>query len=198
MVVRRTRSSSAHWKILAQQIVFVQFPQIWNQFGWDGYPTARGRLLEHVRSNNVDGLVVLSGDFHSSWASDITENPFDPSVYNPVTGEGTLAVEFVTPGVTSPLFSPADARRLEDEVRMNDPHIKWTNFSNRGYVVLDVTEERAQGAWFHFDRVDLATATETFARAFASRAGAQSLVAEAEPAQERADAPPLAPVRIEL
>jgi alkaline phosphatase D len=81
---------------------------------------------------------------------------------------------------------------------MNDPHIKWTNFSNRGYVVLDVTEERAQGAWFHFDRVDLATATETFARAFASRAGAQSLVAEAEPAQERADAPPLAPVRIEL
>lgn len=187
------RDSTATWKIIAQQIVFVQFPEIWNQFGWDGYSPARDRLLSRLRESGITGTAILSGDFHSSWANDVTEDPWNASAYNPSTHEGALAVEIVTPGVTSPLFARPDAEALSASVASDDPHIKWTDFWNRGYVVLDVTRERLQAAWFHIDDVTSPTSAEHFAKAFSTAPVALGMDEDSEPAAPRSDAPRLAP-----
>lgn len=186
-------SSTAQWKLVAQQIIFAQFPQIWNQFAWDGYPAARRRILDRLRAERIEGVAILSGDFHSSWANDVVEDPWDTRIYDPMTGAGALAVELATPGVTSPLFPPDDARRGEADILAANPHTKWVELSSRGYVVVDAKPDRLQGAWFHFDRVDQPTATEHFARAYATLAGDGPLRREDAPAAPKTTAPPPAP-----
>ena len=49
----------------------------------------------------MDNVVVLTGDIHTSWAIDLSTNPYDDETYDPDSGAGALAVEFVTPAVTS-------------------------------------------------------------------------------------------------
>lgn len=142
-------SSSSTWKLLVQQIVFVQFPQIWNQFGWDGYPAARRRILNRIREDSVGGVLILSGDFHSSWASDVALDPWDSASYDPVTRDGTLATELVTPGATSPLLTPSESDGLARDVLSNNPHTRWAEYSQRGYVVIDVTAESTRATWMH-------------------------------------------------
>ena len=60
-----------------------------------------GTLVKSKLREGFD-VVVLTGDIHSSWAMDLTEMPYDAAMYDPATGEGSLAVEFVTPAITSP------------------------------------------------------------------------------------------------
>lgn len=79
--------------------------------GWDGYAPARDRLYRHLLDHNIDNVVVLTGDIHSSWGNDLSLNPYDPAVYDPTTGRGSVGVEFVTPGVTSPGIEIQSRRR---------------------------------------------------------------------------------------
>jgi phosphodiesterase/alkaline phosphatase D-like protein len=44
---------------------------------WDGYEAERNRLLGFLRDERIDDVVVLTGDIHTSWANDLTEDPFD-------------------------------------------------------------------------------------------------------------------------
>lgn len=97
----------ATWQILGQQVILAPFKgasatnsgDIWN-----GYASARDRLLNFIEDNNIDNTVVLTGDYHASFAFDVCKNPFDASSYNPNTGAGSLAVEFVCPALTSLAF----------------------------------------------------------------------------------------------
>ena len=65
------------------------------------YPHARTRLLNVLEEGRIDNVAVLTGDIHSSWALDVARDPFG-AAYSASTGKGSLAVEFVTPSVTSP------------------------------------------------------------------------------------------------
>jgi alkaline phosphatase D len=122
---------------------------------WDGYTAERRNLFDHIRDNAIEDVVVLTGDVHSSWAIDLTDTPFDVSTYNPATGEGAIGVEFVCTSVTSsgPAIVGPELAAIEAGTRADNPHVKWTNFSERGYMVLDVTPERAQADWWLVDTV---------------------------------------------
>ena len=61
---------------------------------WDGYPAERDALFEHIIEHDMNNVVVLSGDVHVSLALELHRNPFDST-------DHTLAVEFVTPSLTS-------------------------------------------------------------------------------------------------
>ena len=41
---------------------------------WDGYVANRDRLLNHIETIQESGVLVLAGDLHSSWASDLVYN----------------------------------------------------------------------------------------------------------------------------
>ncbi|HEX3477884.1 MAG TPA: alkaline phosphatase D family protein [Kofleriaceae bacterium] len=72
---------------------------------WDGYNAERNELMAFLRTNNIQNVVVLTGDIHAAFAGQVMDT-FDPGAPgNPATAT-PVAVEFVGPGVTSnSLFS---------------------------------------------------------------------------------------------
>ena len=206
----RLRSSRANWKFLGQQVMFAQLKAVGrplsagggvflNPDQWDGYQPARDRLYDVIRGGRgrrpVDDVIVLTGDIHSSFANDLTQDPNNPDVrtggYDPATGEGSRAVEFVTTSISSPAFPDPDGQVAALTQRVN-PHMKYVDFNRRGYLLVDVTPARVLAEWWHIDRVDVPDGAQTLAVAFEVRRGAPHLVA-AGPSAERDDAPPLAP-----
>jgi alkaline phosphatase D len=189
--------STARWKLVAQQVlianVTVMPGTLFNLDQWHGYPESRTRLLDFVRTSGVRDVVVLTGDIHSSWANELAIDPSDPAQYDPATGAGSIAVELVTPGITSPGLPPQFAGAV-DNARQYNPHVRWFDLMRKGYMVLDVVPERVQAAWFLFADVTRPTATEdSFAAAWSVRAGSTRLEQDATAADPPASPPAPAP-----
>jgi phosphodiesterase/alkaline phosphatase D-like protein len=116
---------------------------------WDGYPDEQQRLFDLLAARRGDALVV-SGDLHSSWASEL----------RPEAGAPAVAVEFVVPAVSAPSFAlalapriPGGRRLLERVFRAQNPHVRFLDTASHGYVLLDVTPERIEAQWWHVDPV---------------------------------------------
>jgi hypothetical protein len=87
-------------------------------------------------------------------------------------------VEMVTPAVSSPspYADPSDV--LEREQRtMARPHIDWVEFRSRGYLIVDLTPERARGEWWLQDGSTQRGTPEHLAAALKTRRGRNHLVA---------------------
>ena len=140
-------ASQAVWKLLAQQVMMaplfvsddIDKPRPVNADQWDAYPAARERILDVA--SGLDGVVVLTGDIHSSWANEIAGTP---AQYDG-TGANNRAVEFVTPGITSPGFPLED---LLGTLGPSHPWVRWANGHQRGYVVLTIERKRLQADWW--------------------------------------------------
>ncbi len=146
------------WKVLGQQVMLGALHRedgaILSADKWDGYAAARTRLFDHLESHRIRDTVVLTGDFHSSWALDLPREPHDPGAYDPATGRGSLAVELLTPGVSAPGYLDVEKGRARAEaLRAGNPHVRWIDFVNRGYGVLDLDRERARGDWIFVETV---------------------------------------------
>ena len=160
------QSSSAQWKILGQQVMVAQryfididrylrgdiAASFWID-SWDGYAANRERLLAVLRENNLKNTVILTGDIHSSLASEITEDPYSRRHYNRNTGEGALAVEFIAPSVTSPGFPANIADQAAQVVKAKSPHIKYAELTTHGYILLSVGREKVQSDWYYVPSV---------------------------------------------
>ncbi|MBL8680077.1 MAG: alkaline phosphatase D family protein [Myxococcales bacterium] len=184
--------AGARWKLLGQQVMmsdaFAVFP---NVDQWDGYPAARQRFFEMLARSSARDVVVLTGDIHSSWAWSVVP---DGATFEPTTGAGAVAVEFVVPAVTSPGFPAAVGPSFAAELRMTKRNLSYVELVKRGYVVLDITDARVEAAWFLFDRIDTPTAqTERVSAVRSVDRGSSRLREVTTPAEPRADAPPLAP-----
>lgn len=76
-----------------QQLAILAQPSIpYNLDAWDGYAVARETLLGTARALDKN-LVVLAGDTHNAWASDLRD-----------LAGNAVGVEFATPSVSSPGF----------------------------------------------------------------------------------------------
>jgi alkaline phosphatase D len=200
----RLSSSTAQWKLLAQQILMGQIIVSPGQDGapnrpfitdsWDGYEAARQRLYAHITEQGLSDIVVLTGDIHTSWANELTPNPVDPAIYDPSTGDGSVAVEFVVPGITSPGL-PIDQGTIDLLLGINQ-HVKWVELEHRGYMTVDVTPERVHCDWWHLTADDAAApdpSSPSHAAAWMVDSQAPVLIEGTDPAAEKADAPELAP-----
>jgi alkaline phosphatase D len=169
------------WRLLGQQVLFGQVRTaeglIRNPDAWDGYPAARERVLRRLRDEAIQNVVVLTGDVHSSWAMELALDPFDPRAYDPATGRGALAVEFVCPAISSspPGKDPADAAAREAEYRARLPHLRYIEFWHRGYGLLDLDPERARAEWWHVEGVDQRGLASHLAAAFETPVGTSRL-----------------------
>ena len=173
--LRRSKQRKAPFRLLGQQVMFGQLldadRHIVNSDMWDGYPVARQRIFDQLAAEKIDGVVLLSGDIHSAWALDLTPAPFDG--YDAYTGRGSLAVEMITTSVTSPSpYGSGDAAaQRELSTLQNGPHLKFTNFRQRGYLLLDVTPERAQGEWYFVDSISTRGSADVLGAALAVARG---------------------------
>jgi len=186
-------SSTARYRLLGNQMMFGQLPLYLNTDAWDGYPFARERVFDVIEAEGIDNAVVLTGDIHSSWAMDLARDPEDG--YDPETGQGSLGVEMVTPAVASRAF-PEEMAGVADAIVSGHPHIKFAEVVSRGYLVMDLDAQRAQGAWFLFDQVEVTSieqAAERFEAAWALYDGESSLREEPAAAEPPSNHPEPAP-----
>jgi len=125
----------------------------YNTDQWDGYTADRHRLFDHIRDRGVSDVVFVTGDIHSGWACDL---PYDASTYTGVNpAEPSAGVEFVCTSVTSNNLkditgdpSGATSTGVEETIKANNRHVKYLNFDDHGFSVLDVTPDRAQMDWY--------------------------------------------------
>lgn len=177
----------ARWRLLGQQVMMGQLVNlvaqpacVFSRDQWDGYAASRTRLLTHLEERAIDNVVVLTGDIHTSWALDLSLDPFDPAVYEPASGSGSLAVELVTPAVTSAgIEDPLLAAQLTALVGTTHGHVKFVELTRRGYLLLDVTSERVQAEWYFLQTILERGSGEELAAVFEVRAGTNHLTAPA-------------------
>lgn len=178
----QSQMNGVQWKLLGQQVMMGQLSldqgvHPYNIDQWDGYAAARARLFDHIAAYGIQDSVVLTGDIHSSWAHDLARNPYDPAQYNPQTGSGSLAVELVTPGVTSPGFEdPVEAAQTAAVVRALSPHNRYVELNKRGYVVVDANRERLHAEWWHVPTVQQRVEVQSRAMGLVTQGGANHLV----------------------
>ncbi len=196
-----SKQRGTSWRLLGQQVMVGQLVNkllpgdcIISTDQWDGYPAARARLFTHLAENAIDNVAVLTGDIHCSWAIDLTPDPFDPTLYDAATGSGSLAVEFVTPSITSPAFEASEGTTAFAEVvRDTHPHVKFVELSQHGYVILDVTAEAIQAEWYHVVTILEPSSAETMVAMQRVASGANHLVPAESATSPKSDAPDFAP-----
>ncbi|KNZ77118.1 Alkaline phosphatase D [Termitomyces sp. J132] len=130
-----SQKREAVWRIVGQQIVFSQLINFPTQGSvdldaWDGYRKNRARVFDHLSNRSISNTVILSGDSHDNWVSDLAR-PNDTS-YDEVTGNGAFGVEFGGTAVTSPSsfgtnISPTDADVISRGFVAQNPELQWTN-----------------------------------------------------------------------
>jgi len=176
-------NSTATWKVVGNQIVFAQlfveeldaafFDGARHLFldTWYGYPTKREEVINHIVDNDIDNIVFLTGDVHISLSFDVSTAPRDTLVYNAESGMGSIAVEAVTPSISSDnydeLFGAGVASVLASVFPQYNPHNKFIEVIQHGYIVLDLTDEKAQMDYYYLDN-GMATpnSTESFFTGF--------------------------------
>jgi alkaline phosphatase D len=164
-------NSNAQWNILGQQVMMaplLAFGVPVNADQWDGYQAERSELLNFFVDNNIQNVVVLTGDIHTSWAMDL---PLPG--YNASTGANSAAVEFVTTSVTSPGFPIGVGASL---IQSFNPHIKYVDLTKKGYIILDINQTRTQAEWYHMDDITTPNNNQSFARAFFVNNGERRVV----------------------
>ncbi len=209
-------NASGQWKVIGQQVMMGQLKftttplndatgiqdVYFNPDQWDGYPGERLEILDHIEAGGIDDVVVLTGDIHTSWAMDVTQDPDDVSAYNPVTGDGSKAVEFVCTSVTSPGLEeiipliPETLPQTVSALRLVNPHLRYVDGVRRGYMILDVTPEAMVGEWWYVSDVTVAdTRSEEFATGYRVATGTNTVpqLPQSEPTPGKDDAPSLAP-----
>ncbi len=132
--------TSARWNIIAQQTLMAQNDRtagagqsFWTD-GWDGYPAARARLLNDVAQSKAANPLVIGGDVHCTWISDL-KTDFDDA-HAPV-----IATEFCGTSITSQGPSP---KQIAGTLAEN-PHIRYGNGA-RGYVTMELTRDLCTAA----------------------------------------------------
>ncbi|MFC4250194.1 alkaline phosphatase D family protein [Sinimarinibacterium flocculans] len=126
--------SPARWNLVAQAMLMAPLDQtpgpevgVWTD-GWDGYPAARERILRHLAQRRTANPVVIGGDIHSFWATELSAGgERDP-----------VATEFVGSSISS---HPPPHDRFAAMLAEN-PHVRFFDARPRGYVRCELTPER--------------------------------------------------------
>ncbi|WP_112238296.1 alkaline phosphatase D family protein [Kribbella monticola] len=124
------------WDIIGQQVFFARR---FNSTGasmdsWDGYRASRARIQQGWVDRGVRNPLVLTGDVHRAWASNLVADYNNPS-------SAVIGTELVTSSVTS--SGDGDGATTIPDVGTN-PWLKFYN-NRRGYVrtAISPTQVRA-------------------------------------------------------
>jgi alkaline phosphatase D len=78
-----------------------------------------------------------------------------------------MAVEFVTPAISSPpFFTSPEQRERARQLAPLARHLKFLEGEHRGYVLLDLTKDRLQAEWYHVATVSERSTEQTKAAGF--------------------------------
>ncbi len=131
--------STARWDVLGQQVFFSQRDNdagpltVTSMDSWDGYVESRRRITQGWVDAQVRNPVVLTGDVHAHWASEVKLDFADPT-------SASVGTELVCSSITSG-GDGADEPTGTHPWFPQNPHLKfWNNL--RGYANTTITPSR--------------------------------------------------------
>jgi alkaline phosphatase D len=127
-------ASEARWNVIAQQIGMFDYASgsEGNIMGWDDHGYARDRIMYYLALQRPSNPVVITGDLHCSWVSDLKADFRDES-------SETVGTEFVGTSITSGL-GESYAELYKGHLEQN-PHVRFFDERTGGYVRCEVTPE---------------------------------------------------------
>ncbi|MGI2037892.1 alkaline phosphatase D family protein [Shewanella frigidimarina] len=156
-------------KLTPEIIALLQLPAIpYNLDAWDGYAYEREVILATAKSLQHN-LVVIAGDTHNAWASDLTDS-----------GGDIVGIEFATSSVSSPGLeyylglSDAEMPATEAAIVGLVADLKYANLKDRGYLLLTFTENEVRSDWQYVDTILDKTFVKLDARGYSATSTAGS------------------------
>ncbi|HVU01319.1 MAG TPA: alkaline phosphatase D family protein [Polyangiaceae bacterium] len=199
--VDSVKGSNATWKIwgsetqLAQMVVNLKgFPKVPAPFNdlfyltvdqWDGYRSERAEILTAL--SGVENLVVVTGDIHAFYASELHVD-FDAPATKPV------AVEYVVAGITSQAIAPAAEGVIggnatfkalgllelipqwDTLLPQSSPHYRYSNSFENGIAICDLSAESVEVTFFIVSDVTNPTPGEVKQSRWKTLAGTNTVV----------------------
>ncbi|KZT28455.1 hypothetical protein NEOLEDRAFT_1175772 [Neolentinus lepideus HHB14362 ss-1] len=176
-----SQARGAIWRIVGQQIVFSQLNEsnTYDLDAWDGYRANRLRVLEYLYDNHITNTIILSGDSHANWVSDLAI-PNDTTTYNPNTGDGAIGVEFAGTAVTSSSafgagISPAAADKISQVFVGYNPDLQWSEGSYRGFFTLTIDSYDLNATYYAMENIKTANLNGFASATFNVRNGANKV-----------------------
>jgi len=129
-LARSLADESSIWTLLTQQTLFtpMRLPDaaIWSDF-WDAYGGSRRRVTHALQQLAVRNPVLLGGDLHSFWVTDVhaeANNPASPLIATEV--------------LTSCLAARNGPAELFARVPEMNAHVRYLDNRHSGYAMLDI------------------------------------------------------------
>jgi alkaline phosphatase D len=176
----------ARWRVIGSQTVFsrvnesVAFGNIlpYDLDAWDGYLSNRNRTLSHLTRNNIGNNIVISGDSHASWVSDLVW--LGNANYSSGAGSGALGVEFAGSAVTSPCpygqnITIARANNFSQALTSANPELQWQDLYYRGYFELQLGYDEVNASFFGTPNIKNSNADEISIANFTVKSGENRL-----------------------
>ncbi|KAJ6630716.1 PhoD-like phosphatase-domain-containing protein [Mycena sp. CBHHK59/15] len=177
-----SKERGAVWRIVGQQIVFTQLVLggEMDVDAWDGYKANRERVLDHLYQNKISNTIILSGDSHANWVSDLA-HPNDTTTYNPMTGEGAIGVEFAGTAVTSGSsfgtnIQPAAADAISTVLVATNTDLQWSEGSFRGFFTLTIDPQTVNATYYAMRNITFANLDSFASAQFIVKAGTNRLL----------------------
>jgi alkaline phosphatase D len=178
------KSSITSWNIIGSQVIFsdwviepLGYGQRLNMDAWDGYPAEKKRLMTAFEENDLKELVFVSGDSHSSYAFEV---PSNPAIYDARTSNGTIAVEFATPSITSSnpgtYKTEKEIKEVELAMKKANRHLKYVDLSHNGYIILDMFPTQMFAHYYYVDKVNAPSTNEEKAVTYIKRRASNQLI----------------------
>jgi alkaline phosphatase D len=142
------------WTVLGQQV-----PMFARDYGvdantmtrfsmdkWDGYTATRQRLLARLMETKAPNPIVLSGDVHAHYASDLKVDFTNPK-------SAAVGVELTNSSITSGADG-SEVNATWAQVQRHNPHIKFHS-NRRGYIACTATAAALRADFKVLDRVTI-------------------------------------------
>jgi alkaline phosphatase D len=163
--------SKATWKIIGNQVIYsdVNLTSVYprmprNLDAWDGYPAEKKQVRDMIVNNKINNVVFVTGDTHASWVIEAVAG----DVYNPKTSGGAIAIELGTTSISSANsdeYKPTeDVKKTEQALMKANPHIKYVNDREHGYLLLTLKPQQARAEWYFVESLTAPTSAERLAK----------------------------------
>lgn len=187
-------SSTARWKVLANQVVMMAFKlsnsivpffrdsalfetydgYYMNADQWDGYPAERARILNYVKDNEVSNVVVITGDIHNCFAGTLKPDFADRK-------SPAVAVELVGGSVTSSGIGEGTGQADVSNLLLRlftpaNPHLVYVDAKYHVYTLLELTATQAVATYVAVDTVVSQTYTSRILSKFTIPDGSPTLI----------------------
>lgn len=168
-------NSSATWRIIGNQVMFMPYDGVPTNDAWDGYPEERENILKYLDDNAITNNVILTGDIHSMFSGKVDYN------------NNCQAVEFVVPSITSEnldAYGGVSTWLAELWTLANNGHMEDVSLDAHGYFILDVKENRVQADWYNMNDITTPNSGQYFYKGWYTDKDMCNLIASNTPSEQ--------------